>query len=81
MSVPKPDLRDPEYVAFATLWNDLTFANTTDHYIPFSVREKQAKEMWEMGYRPTQERISDGVERQRRTQGTLRSREASHERE
>lgn len=62
--VPKPDLRDPEYIAYATLFNDITWANTTDAWFPFSIRRAVAKEMWLMGYRPTQDRIDAGIERQ-----------------
>lgn len=54
---PKADLRDPEYIAFATLFNDLTHAplpadpNGERGYVRFSHRQALADYLWSLGYR------------------------------
>lgn len=54
MTRPKPDLKDPEYVAYATLWNDIT-ATPTKRHLLFSHRQDIADHLWDLGYRKVSE--------------------------
>lgn len=68
-----PSPQDPDYAAYAVLFNDLSrsvsMVGPAGHVLLLSEREYLAELMWAEGYRPTPERIAEATGEARRQQG------------